>query len=78
LVLYINWIFWAPVALACNPRYSRNRDQEDRVSKPAWANNSPGPISNTLPKNRAGGVAAVEGSGQYKQVLYMNLKNFQE
>jgi hypothetical protein len=29
---------------------------------------------NTLPQNRAGGVAPAEVSGQFKQVLYMNLK----
>jgi hypothetical protein len=26
---------WALVAYACNPNYSRGRDQEDRGSKPA-------------------------------------------
>jgi hypothetical protein len=26
------------VAHTCNPSYSRGRDQEDRCSKPAWAN----------------------------------------
>jgi hypothetical protein len=29
-----------PVAHTCNPSYSRGRDQEDRGSKPAWANSS--------------------------------------
>jgi hypothetical protein len=28
------------VAHACNPSYSGGRDQEDRGSKPAWANSS--------------------------------------
>jgi hypothetical protein len=28
------------VAHACNPSYSGGRDQEDRSSKPAWANSS--------------------------------------
>jgi hypothetical protein len=26
------------MAHVCNPSYSGGRDQEDRVSKPAWAN----------------------------------------
>jgi hypothetical protein len=30
----------APVAHACNSSYSESRDQEDRSSKPAWANSS--------------------------------------
>jgi hypothetical protein len=30
----------ALVAHACNPSYSGGRDQEDHVSKPAWANSS--------------------------------------
>jgi hypothetical protein len=29
---------------------------------------------NILPKNRAGGMATLEGSEQFKQVLYINLK----
>jgi hypothetical protein len=29
-----------PVAHACNSSYSGGRDQEDRGSKPAWANSS--------------------------------------
>jgi hypothetical protein len=32
------------VVHACNPRYSRDRDQEDCSSKPAQANTLPGPI----------------------------------
>jgi hypothetical protein len=35
----------ALVAHAYNPSYSRGRDQEDRGSKPAWANSSQDPIS---------------------------------
>jgi hypothetical protein len=35
------------VAHACNPCNSGGRDQEDRVSKPAWANSLQGPISKT-------------------------------
>jgi hypothetical protein len=33
-----------PVAHACNSSYSRGKDQEDQVSKPAWANSSRDPI----------------------------------
>jgi hypothetical protein len=32
------------VAHACNASYSGSRDQEDRGSKPAWANSSRDPI----------------------------------
>jgi hypothetical protein len=35
---------WALVAQACNPSYSGGRDQEDRISKPDWANRSQDPI----------------------------------
>jgi hypothetical protein len=31
---------WAPVAHACNPSYSRGRNQDDGGSKPTQANNS--------------------------------------
>jgi hypothetical protein len=44
---------WAPVAHTCNPSFSGGRDQEVLSSKPAWANNSGDPISNTT-QNRAG------------------------
>jgi hypothetical protein len=40
------------VAHACNPSYSRGRDQEDRGSKPAW-----GKSLRPYHKKRAGGVA---------------------
>jgi hypothetical protein len=33
-----------PVAHTSNPTYSGGRDQEDRSSKPAWANSSQDPI----------------------------------
>jgi hypothetical protein len=33
------------VAHACNPSCSGGRDQEDRSSKPAWANSSREPVS---------------------------------
>jgi hypothetical protein len=36
---------WALVSLACNPSYSRGRDQEDSSSKPTQANSSREPIS---------------------------------
>jgi hypothetical protein len=39
----------APVTHACNPSYSGGRDQEDRSSKPAWANSSQDPISKQNP-----------------------------
>jgi hypothetical protein len=47
----------APVAHTYNPSYSGGRDQEDQGSKPARANSSQDPISKTLHRNRAGGVA---------------------
>jgi hypothetical protein len=53
---------WAPVAHVCNPSYSGGRDQEDRSSKPAWANRSSRPyLEKTLHKNKAGRVAQGEG-----------------
>jgi hypothetical protein len=52
---------WALVAHACNPRYSRGRDQEDQGLKPAWANSSQDPIMKTLHKNRAWRMAHGEG-----------------
>jgi hypothetical protein len=33
-----------PVAHTYYPNYSRGREQEDRCSKPAWANSSQDPI----------------------------------
>jgi hypothetical protein len=36
---------WVPVAHSCNPSYSGGRDQEDCVSKAAWANSSRHSIS---------------------------------
>jgi hypothetical protein len=38
----------APVAHACNPSFSGGRDQEDRISKPAWANSLQDPILKNL------------------------------
>jgi hypothetical protein len=53
---------WAQVAKPCNPSYSGGRDQEDRSSKPAWANSSKRPyLKNTHHKKRAGGVAQSVG-----------------
>jgi hypothetical protein len=49
------------VARACNPSYSRDRDQEDHGSRPAQANSSSDPIlekPNTK-KRRAGEVTQV-------------------
>jgi hypothetical protein len=46
------------VAYTCNPSYSGGRNQEDRGSKPAQANNSRDPIlKKTHHKKRAVGVA---------------------
>jgi hypothetical protein len=48
------------VTHACNPSHSGGRDQEDRSSKPAWANSSQDPISKKIPsQKRAGGVGGV-------------------
>jgi hypothetical protein len=49
------------MAHACNPSYSGGRDQEDRGSKPAWANSSQDPISKTPSQKRAGEL--VQGVG---------------
>jgi hypothetical protein len=50
------------VAHACNPSYLGGRDQEDGGSKPAQANSSSENLSQkTLHKNRAGGMAQIEG-----------------
>jgi hypothetical protein len=38
----------APVAHACNPSYSEDRDQEDSGSKSAWGNSLQDPILKTL------------------------------
>jgi hypothetical protein len=48
----------APVAHACNPSYSRGRDQEDHSSKPVQADSLRDPISKKNPsQKRSGGVA---------------------
>jgi hypothetical protein len=44
---------------ACNPSYSRGRDQEDHGSKPAWANSSRDSISKIPITKRAGRVTEV-------------------
>jgi hypothetical protein len=51
----------APVAHACNPSYSRDRDQEDHGLKLASANSLREPISKIPITKRAGGVAQDEG-----------------
>jgi hypothetical protein len=43
----------APVAHACNPSYSRGRNQEDHGSKPVQANSSGDPISK-IPTTKKG------------------------
>jgi hypothetical protein len=50
------------VAHSCYPRYSGGRDQEDRSSEPAMANNSWDPISKIPSQKRAGRVAQGIGS----------------
>jgi hypothetical protein len=58
------------VAHACNPSYSRGRDQEDCGSKPAWAKSSSNPISKKNPsQERAGGVAQSVGP-EFKPQYY--------
>jgi hypothetical protein len=50
------------VAHACNPSYSRGRDQEDGSSKSAQANSSQkNPISKNPSQKRAGRVAEYVG-----------------
>jgi hypothetical protein len=51
----------APVAHACNPSYSRGRDQEDHSSKPAQVKSSQEPISKNPSQSMAGEVAQGEG-----------------
>jgi hypothetical protein len=46
---------WVLVAHACNPSYTRGRNQEDQGSKPAQANSLWDPILRPSQK-RAGGV----------------------
>jgi hypothetical protein len=45
------------VAHTCNPSNSGGRDQEDRGSKPAWANSLQDPILKKKSQKRGGGVA---------------------
>jgi hypothetical protein len=45
VIKYINYSCWVLVAHASNPNYSGGRDQEDRSSKPAWANSLQDPVS---------------------------------
>jgi hypothetical protein len=75
------------VAHACNPSYSGGRDQENQVSKPAWANSLRDPISKKTHHNkRAGGVAQgvdLEFKPQYRgggkgdgRMIHLNLTTF--
>jgi hypothetical protein len=50
------------VAHACNPCYSRGRDQEDCCTKAAQANSLGAPTSKIPNTQRAGGVAQGVGS----------------
>jgi hypothetical protein len=57
--LHLSWVL---VAHACNPSYSRDRDQKDQGSKPAWTNSLRDPsLKKTTIKNRAGRV--IQGVG---------------
>jgi hypothetical protein len=65
---------WVPVAQACNPSYSRDKDQEDSGSKPpgqrvhktlSWKNPS---------QKRAGGVAQGVGP-EFKPSTQKKKKN---
>jgi hypothetical protein len=83
-VLEISWkiLSWALVAHACNPSYSGTGDQEDCSLKPAWAYSSWDPISKTLHKKGACGVAqglGPEFKPQYWKKSTANIKyqNFQ-
>jgi hypothetical protein len=53
-IVYFKLSSQAPVAHACNPRYSGGRDQEDRRSKQAQANNLWEPISTKLITQKKG------------------------
>jgi hypothetical protein len=59
-----------PVAHSYNPSYSGGRDQEDRSSKPAWANSSRTLSRKNPSQKRASGVAqgvGPESKPQYHQ-----------
>jgi hypothetical protein len=65
--LYIGWV---PVAHACNPSYSGDRDQEDRGSKPAGQTVLKTLCLKNPSQKRAGGVAqgvAPEFKPQYRK-----------
>jgi hypothetical protein len=53
------------VAHACNPSYSRGRDQEDGGSKPTWANSLRDPILKIYFTKKGCGVA--QGAGPVLQ-----------
>jgi hypothetical protein len=60
------------VAHACNPSYSEGRDQEDRGSKPVWAESLQDPIlekqkQKTITQKRAGRTA--QGVGRVQTPL---------
>jgi hypothetical protein len=64
-----------PMANACNPSYSRGRDQEDHGTKPAQANSSQDPVTKIKKnhKKRAGRVA--QGTGlDFKHQWYQKKK----
>jgi hypothetical protein len=45
------------MAHACNPSYSRGRDQEDLGSEPAWANSLQDPMTKRQKQNTKKGLA---------------------
>jgi hypothetical protein len=60
------------VAHTCNPSYSGGREQEDHGLKPAGTTSSQDPISKTLHKSQAGGVAQGEGPAKKKEFVIFN------
>jgi hypothetical protein len=65
-----------PVAHACNPSNSGGRDQEDRGSKPAWANNSQDPISKKPYHKKTGLVEWLKVKALSSSSSTIHTKNF--
>jgi hypothetical protein len=57
----------------CNPSYSGGRDQEDRSSKPAWANNSTRPYLEKC-LHKKGLVKWLKGEGPEFKSQYQKKK----
>jgi hypothetical protein len=64
------------LAQTCNPSYSGDRDQEDRDSKPAWANSETLSEKNPSQKRAGGGAQGVgpEFKPQYHKKKKKRLK----